>query len=259
MVKARNRTSPTPQRITRAVSIFAAPYVKQGDDWLWSGSFGAEKGSYDISITAKHNLTSSKHGILFDYALSCANANKENGKVAIFNISDFLKEAGRKTDWLARDNALRTLEELHGLTITLKKGTWKGIYSVIDVIKTDVNTGNVVFKFSDGIDELFTDAKKRYVDISKTITIKSGNASELAKFLQTRGRGTYKGEVKPVKEFNILDVVKFLHLDDVNADRSLNSILEIIRRLLRQLEEQGYPKYKRVKGLPFIYKWVKVA
>ncbi len=255
----KNRTAPTPQRITRAISVFAAPYIKKGDEWVWSGSFAAEKGSYGISITAKHKLTGSKHGILFDYALSCANANTENQKVAVFNITDFLTEANRKTDWHARDNALRTLEELHGLTIKLKKGTWKGIYSVIDVIKTDVNTGNVVFKFSDGIDELFTDAKKRYVDISRTITIKSGNAAELAKFLQTRGRGTYRGTIKPVNEFCIMDVVKYLHLDDTKADRSLKSVLETIRRLLNQLEEQGYPKYKRVKCLPEIYKWVKVA
>ncbi len=255
----RNRTAPTPQRITRAISVFEAPFIKEGDEWIWSGSFEAEKGQYGIIITAKHNLTG-RHGLFFDYALSRANATKEGGqRITSFNINEFLWEAGRKTDWNARNHAIKTIKELHGFAIRMKKGTWEGIYSVIDSIEGDVNTGEVVFKFSPSIDKLFGDTKKRFVDISRTLPIKSGQATELAKFLQARGQGTYRGKVKPVNEFYILDVAKYLHLDDPIKDKSLNSVLTTVSRLLKQLEGQGYPKYKRVKGLPFIYKWVKVA
>ncbi len=256
-MKPKNRTTPAPHRITRSVSIFEAPLQKVDDDklglgWMWTGSVQGVNTKFDMSVQARFKLTS-KHGKMFDYALSISNASKE--KHIKFNIDDFLTESGAGHSWNNKKNAIQTLKEIQGITIGISSGARFKYFTLVTGVVGDVKTGDVEILFNNDIDNLFDLAKTRYVDMSKTIQI-GGKAPEFAKFLQANGRPLNKGFINTVKEFNIINAVQFLHLHE----SSIESVIKIIEKNLRQLEKQGYPKYKRVgKILPDIYKWVKVA
>lgn len=253
----KNRTTPTPHRITRSVSIFEAPMEKVDDKklglgWMWTGRVNGVNTGYDMSVQARFNL-SSKHGKLFDYALSVSNASKK--KHIRFNINDFLAEADMGHTWNNKKNAIETLKQLQTITIGLNSGSRFKYFTLITGVVGDIKTGDVEILFNNDIDELFEVSKKRFVDMSKTMCI-GGKAPEFAKFLQTNGRPLNNGFVNTVNEFNIIDAVQFLHLHN----SSIKSAMTIIEKNLKQLEEQGYPKYKRMSHiLPDIHKWVKVA
>ncbi len=266
---SKKRTTMTAHKITKQISLFNLEYEQISevvDKKLWhtGAIFRFTDGtSGDISVTTSGKL-SVHHAKGFDYIMSIANAQSKDGMLpekVKFNLGDLAEEIGKKNTWQERERMLILLKDLHNFTIYMRKKSFRWMFHIISGIKADMKTGEITVGFGKDYEELFTNAKKRYVEIGETLKLKGDSkAYEFAKFLQANGQG--RG--KPVNEFTYEQAANYMQYAEVNQDENgdVKSLRESntrkISKMLKTLnEESGYPKYKRIK-LEGSYIWKKV-
>ncbi len=248
-------TAPTLHRLSQQINIFGAPYEKIAEGvWRWVGTMATSKAEYEITLHARELITD-KHGTPFKFIMAKAKHRaqrlKRDDMVAQFNISEYIERAKLKDSNHTRNSIFKKIEAFTGYTITMKSGTFKEIFTVVNNVEYDTKTGEILVIFNHRLSDLKKNTLSRYEDISQSLPIKSGQVSQFISFLQSRGQGIRDGEPTYPKRFGILDAAKHMHLDHVpkgTGGKSMETILKTIHRWLKQAHnEAGIPIYTKNK------------
>lgn len=250
-----DRTAPTAGKLSKVVSLFLAPLEKVvdhpnfGTGWIWQGEIIQKDGTkFLLAIEARFKLAS-RHGQIYDYAVSRLYANRKKAKqenlklddenTVSFNIVEFLKESNKDTSWNSKRNAMKTLSELRGFTVGIATNSAESSYPLVSEIITDSSTGKCTVAFNPRFDKLFEATGTRYVNIKKALELK-GKTPEFLKFLQANGRTISKdGVARYVKTFTFAQAMQFLHC----SPSSIKSGISQIERELRKVEFAVGVKY----------------
>ncbi len=235
-------TAPVPHRIMKKTSIYLADQCKvDRNDFLGYEAVVPLENNQSITIRSGVNLTA-KDGRVFDYVLSQWFATKKNQPDLYemeVDVPLILEALGQKNRTENRLKIINNLKSVIGATIIYK---WKGgeiSFHLLDTVKIIHATNTISIKVSDTYEEAFTIAKKRYINVSKAMELKSTYAIELSKLLQANGGGVGgSGEPKSPKVISHTVICNYLHLDP-KVKRSTDEV----RRAFNELIKVGYPKY----------------
>ncbi len=90
------------------------------------------------------------------------------------------------------------------------------------------------------INDAFYKAGMRFVNVERSLPLRSDIAVEFTKFLQVRGQGIVRHEPIPPTTFEHSDAVYFLHLEHLSEVEQLKAI----RKAIKAVGNQGYATYK---------------
>ncbi len=238
----KQKTAPMPHRIMNKTPIYLAKQCKvDREDFLGYEAVIPLPDDQSITIRSGVNLTA-KDGRVFDYVLSQWFATKTN-QPDLFemevDVPLILEALGQKNRTENRLKVINHLKSVIGATIIYK---WKGgeiSFHLLDTVKIIHATNTIAIKLSDTYEDAFMQSKKRYINVSKAMELKSTYAIELSKLLQANGSGvTFNGEPKSPKEISHVKICNYLHLDpEVKASK------DEVRRAFSELKKVGYPTY----------------
>lgn len=236
-LSSRERTVAYPHRVMNKVSVFLAP--KDVVDNRYQSVVSIDDETV-LTINSQSNFNA-KDGRIFDYVLSRIQAiGLDNNSIELDTI-DVLDELRIQERTENRASVINSYENLLDVQITL---SWNGgainfglIESVEDIDGNFTKNLTLCQSFINALDE--SAAKRRYINIYRTMRAKSIYSIELAKLLQMDGGGVdTKGKPKSVKKIDHQRVCKYLCLDE-NSPSSKS----MIRKSLNELAKLGYPSY----------------
>lgn len=238
----KERTIAYPHRLLNKISMWLLPlqYTLSSNSKYYKGIYKSDEST--ITVVSDYEI-SPQDGRVFDYVLSRIQSISLENKTINIEVKDILNELGFINRTENRDKIVQSLQKIINLTITLSWSTGSISAKLLDkVIKRDGNKELTVIlnqSFIDAMDS--SKAKMRYLNIQKTMQVKSKYAIELAKILQMSGRGVHKstGKPNPVNEISHIDLCKYLCLDE----KTQSSITQI-RKAFKELQTYGYQNYK---------------
>lgn len=242
--KIRERTVAYPHRIFNKISIYlldkilissAEESIKRYECVVGLGD------GLELQIQSNDNFTA-KEGRLFDYIVSRIQAISKDNTELTFFTSEILSELGQANRTENRNTIIMSLHKLQNIIITLRYDSGESIISLLDQVELiDGNMEAKVTLSQSYIDSMDSDqAKKRYININRTMMTRSEYTIELAKVLQMDGRGVTigTGVPKPVQEISQQRICSYLSLDiDSQSSKA------ILRKAFNELETLGYSKY----------------
>lgn len=242
--KSRERTVAYPHRIFNKISIYLL------DKILISSAEESVKrykcvvdieDSLELQIQSNDNFNA-KDGRLFDYIVSRIQAISKDNTELTFFTRDILSELGQANRTENRNTIMMSLHKLQNIIITLRYDGGESIISLLDTVEQlDGNMEAKVTLSQSYIDSMGSDqAKKRYINIHRTMMTRSEYTIELAKVLQMDGRGVIigTGVPQPVQKISQQRICSYLSLD-INSQSSKI----ILRKAFNELETLGYSNY----------------
>lgn len=235
----KERTIAYPHRLLNKISMWLLP-LQSSNSKYYKGSYKSDEST--ITVVSNYEI-SPQDGRIFDYVLSRIQSISLENKTINVKVKDILDELGFINRTENRDKVVHSLQKIVDLTITLSWNTGSISAKLLDkVIKRDGNKELTIIldqSFIDAMDS--SKAKIRYLNIQKTMHVKSKYAIELAKILQMSGRGVHKstGKPNPVNEISHIALSEYLCLDN----KTQSSITQV-RKAFKELQIYEYPNYK---------------
>ena len=238
----KEKTVPVPHRIMNKTSIYLAHQVKvDRTDFLGYEAVVPLENDQSITIHSGANLTA-KDGRVFDYVLSQWFATKKTQPEMLemeVDVPSILEAMGQKNRTENRNKLITNLKRVIGTTIIYKWEDGEILFHLLDSVRIIQDTNIIAIRISNTYEKTLSLARKRYINVSWTMNLKSTYAIELSKLLQAKGSGvTFNGEPKPPKEIAHTEICIYLHLDPGSKTSK-----DEVRRAFNELKKVGYPTY----------------
>ncbi len=258
MKNSKEFTSPQPHKVIKEMSLFLGKFEAQPNNEGWSFSKILSSGVGYMKVTSIKKVNA-HDGKMFDFAMSNLYAQRHHlfkGKMKdklrtvdtteaynpiTIDMREILKFRGMKNRTENKKAILKSFKNMVGMTVEINNSKTNLIYSILSSVKVDEANPNILhIKVNDEINEAFYKATIRFINIEKSLPLRSDIAVEFTKFLQTRGQGIRGNIPSTPKDFKHSDAVYFLHLEKVEEKEQLR----IIRRAIKAVERQGYSIYR---------------
>jgi hypothetical protein len=273
MANSKEITAPQPHKVVKEMSLFLGKFLPQPNNAGWSFTKDLADGSGYIKVSSRQRV-SAHDGKMFDFVMSNLFAQRkymfENEKGQIvsdvrtidtasayesitIDMLDVFKYREIDNSTQNRKAIFNSLVNMVGMTVEIKNGKSKIIYSVLTSVKVDeVNPNILHVKVNDEINNAFYSAGMRWVNVERALALRSDIAVEFSKFLQVRGQGIIRNEPISPYEFSHEDVVYFLHLEHLSEDDQIRTL----RKAISAVGGQGFDTYK-MKRFASGTKWFK--
>lgn len=236
-------TASYPYRIMKRVSIYLTNQIY--DDVLRQFQSRTELQNGFVLIVTSENKISPMDGKVFDLVLSKMrlSQNRFDNLQTTIDIPALLKQLQYAN---RTENRRRILQHLNNMVGVEVKLTWQEGEASFEMLESinDYDTDDIHFctvslspSYIDAMDKEV--AGLRFINVSRTIGIRGGIATELAKVLQFHGRVNNDEETFTTAKISHIAICQYL-----NLDASSVSSLSQIRKSLNQLRQVGYPNYK---------------
>lgn len=241
MSQNKERTVAYPHRVFNKASIYLASKTH-----ISNTNFNGyeSKTSIDSSTTLttkSPKLFDAKDGKIFDYVLSRIQAISLTNQTIELDTVDVLKELALVNRTENRAVITNSYKNLLDVDVSL---SWAGgsidfkLLEAVNDVDGDFSKELILSQsFINAMDK--DNAKRRYINIKRTMSSKSGYTIELSKLLQMDGQGVNRnGAPIPVQKIKHSRVCTYLNLE-TSASAKVT-----IRKAFNELEMLGYPKYK---------------
>ncbi len=262
MAIKKERTTPQPHKIVKEMSLFLGKFEPQKDNAGWAFRKELSDGDGYIEVASRQKVNA-HDGKIFDFVMSSLFARRRHlfqgkdklsstskktldeayGEVEI-DLSEVLGFQGKTQHTKNKRAIIQSLENLVGMTIKMVKGKKSLVYSVLTSVKIDDINSNIVYvKVNEELNQAFAMAGMRFINVERSLALRSDIAVEFTKFIQVRGRGIIRNEPITVSSFTHDDAVFFLHLEHLSeADQLIT-----LRRAIKAAYNQGYQKYQMTR------------
>lgn len=237
----RERTVAIPNRIMNKVALSMIPMQKvdRKGFYGYEGSVILPEGT--MTIRGVCNITPQDMR-MFNFVLSQWEAMRATSKddVLFVDLKGVLEALGWKNRTENRRKIISHLESMTNTTVTFTYEGGSITFSTLDFVKVESHD-TVSIRVSKTFEETIKAAKQRFINVERTMKLKSGYAMELSTLLQLEGSGVHKGTgiPSPVNSIAHSRVCDYLLLE-----YGTKEALEEVRRAFKSLVAQGYPKYK---------------
>lgn len=245
-------------RLAKRVSLFNGNFEPEpnNEGWSWGKQVveADEDGAklYRIKVSTRRKVDG-LDGKYFDYAFSKLQAiNKKRKDQELEPLTEIeldLGEMCRVSNIASRyENKVAIADRLGkmvGFEVEIRANRKKVTFGLVRAVevKDETNTVRIVFEMKYG-KFLEGEGAGRFINMSRSMPLKSPFDVELAKFLTITGSGLDGGLNPKVRQggFTISEITQFAHLEG----RTMKTIIDTVERALRRLHTQaGYPRYKR--------------
>jgi len=243
------KTSVIPHRAMNKVSPWLMPQkqIVSKEFTGWRGGVRLTNPDNDIAVIITVDSfvdIGAKHGRMFHLAnrVVYKNPNHEG----TIHVDEVLDELGISRRHENRMKVVNILRECKGMTITVEQGKTIRTFSLLEEADYNKETGVMSITVSKKYYDALIPFKERFIDTTPVMKLRESSeiAIELSTYLQIRGGGvdskTWKAS--PAKKVYHNDLVVYLCL--VLYEEEYRKTL--LHRAFKALENQGFPKYKRV-------------
>lgn len=179
---------------------------------------------------------------MFNFVLSQWEAMRAKSKddILFIDLRGVLDALGWKNRTENRRRIISHLESMTNTTVTFAFADQYITFSTLDFVKVESHD-TVSIRVSKTFEDTIVTAKQRFINVERTMKLKSGYAMELSTLLQLDGSGVQRvtGIPSPANSITHSRVCDYLLLE-----YDTKEALEEVRRAFKALEAQGYPKYK---------------
>jgi hypothetical protein len=237
----KERTVAVPQRIMNKVAISMIPMQKvdRKGFYGYEGSVVLPDGT--MTIRGSCNITAQDmrmfHFVLSQWQAMRATSNED---ILFVDLKAIIKALGWTNRTENRRKIISHLESMTNTTITFEYEGGRITFSTLDFVKEE-DYETISLRVSKTFEESVTKAGKRFINVERTMKIKSGYAMELSNLLQLDGSGVHTGSGIP---FTVNSIAHSKACEYLLLEHGTKEALEEVRRAFKSLEAQGYPKYK---------------